>query len=93
MDGVDGPGYPLTIDPGVHDPGGYTVSGTVTDGSEPLEGVFVALLHLDCDDTLFSDYDVTDAGGAYTVNHPTGTYLLLVLPPVSSGYTCCRGMP
>jgi hypothetical protein len=85
VDGVDGPGYPLTIDPGVYDPGSYTVSGTVTDGSDPLEGVLVALLRIDCDDDILSDYDVTDAGGSYSVNHATGDYFLALLPPVPSG--------
>jgi len=85
VDGVDGPGYPLTIDPGVYDPGSYTVSGTVTDGSDPLEGVLVALLRIDCDEDILSDYDVTDASGSYSVNHATGEYFLALLPPVPSG--------
>ncbi len=85
VDGVDGPGYPLTIDPGVYNPGGYTVSGTVTDGSDPVEGVLVALLRIDCDEDTLSDYDVTDASGSYSVNHPTGNNALALLPPVPSG--------
>jgi hypothetical protein len=85
VDGVDGPGYPLTIDPGVYNPGSYTVSGTVTDGSDPVEGVLVALLRIDCDDDTLADYDVTDASGTYSVNHATGDYDLALLPPVPFG--------
>jgi hypothetical protein len=87
VDGVDGPGYPLTIDPGVHVPGSYTVSGTVTDGSDPVEGVLVALTHSDCDHEDLVDYDVTDASGFYTLHHSTGHHWMYILPPVASGLT------
>ncbi len=88
VDGVDGPGYPLTIVPGIHLPGSYTISGTITDGSNELEGIPVVLVHIDhCDDDFVIDYDVTDTSGAYSVNHAGGNHIVYPFPPVSSGLT------
>jgi hypothetical protein len=85
VDGVDGPGYPLTVAPGVYDPGPYTTSGTVDDGSLPVEDTFVVIFALTCHDEFLVDYDITGPSGAYSVRHGAGDYALFVLPPMATG--------
>ncbi len=85
IDGVDSPGYPMTVS-GTYLPGPFTTTGsiTATDCGAPVENAFVALLGTACDEEEIVDYDLTDAAGAYAVEHPAGDHHLLVLPPVSS---------
>ena len=47
VDGVDGPGVPLTLAPGSFSPGSTTVSGVVSGPVNPVEGAFVGLFVFD----------------------------------------------
>jgi len=85
VDGIDSPGYPVTIDPGVFAPGPFTLSGTVTDGTNPVAGAVVALVILGCPSETIVGYTTTDGAGNYTLQHATGDYFLFVLPTLSSG--------
>jgi hypothetical protein len=85
IDGVDSPGYPLTIESGTFDPGPYTTTGIVSDGTGPVEDVVVAMLFVDCYEDYLIAYDMTAADGSYSVAHRTGPHFMLFLPPVASG--------
>ena len=85
VDGVDSPGYPLTVAPALYDPGPFTTSGVIDDGSSAVENAFVGIFEFGCDDEFLVDYDVTGPSGAYSVRHGAGDYAIFVLPPAAAG--------
>jgi len=85
VDGVDSPGYPLTVDPGIYSPGSYTTSGVVDDGSIAVENAFVGIFEIGCNEEYLVDYDLTDPSGAYSVRHGGGDFAIFVLPPIPTG--------
>ncbi len=98
VDGVESDEYPVRIDSGVFSPGTEILSGTVYDNlSAPLPNTLVALEIQVCDDVFIWDYSITDGNGNYSLNHNTGDYGLIVLPPVSSGqvstFSILPGLP
>ena len=63
---------------------GYTLSGTVYGGSNPLANAVVkAVLSSDKSD---AGQTTTDSSGHYSLNIGNGTYILLITPPVGSGF-------
>ena len=54
---------------------GYTVSGTVTDGTDPIEGAAVVIFNEDEDEVTSAS---TDKGGDFTFSLPDGTYYIYV---------------
>ena len=86
---ADSRSHLFTVEPGPYDAGAYTLSGNVTASGTPLEDVIIALLLPegaggDCDDdddALIHDYALTDAGGAYSLQHPGGDLILVYFPP------------
>jgi hypothetical protein len=85
IDGVDSPGYPLTVD-GTYVPGPFTTSGTVDHGTIGVQDVFVAMVEIVCGGDNLIDYDLTDGNGLYSLEHGSGDFELLFLPAVDSGF-------
>lgn len=84
--GFDSDPYLLVIDPGTFDVGTRQVGGTVSDGTDPVEGALVILLAFTgCDDDSIWNFDVTDAGGNYTLEGQDGGHIVYVFPPLNAG--------
>ncbi len=87
VDSVNSDPFPVVIEPGIFSPGAETISGVIDDGTNPVSGALVILLVQDgCDNENIWDYSVTDSGGNYSLYHNTGDYLMIILPPASSGF-------
>lgn len=94
VDGVRSPGYPLTIDSTPFDPGPWTMTGVIDDGTGPVENVIVAMVSANCNAELLVDYDLTAADGRYSVAHGDGPHELIFFPPIDSGMVAgYRGLP
>ncbi len=84
IDGVDSPGYPLTVT-GTFIPGPHITSGIVDDGTDPVDNTFVGIYLVDCYGETLVDYDLTAVDGSYSVRHGVGDHFMIFLPPVPSG--------
>src|SRR4029079_8614036 len=62
----------------------HTLSGTVTDGLRPVQGVVVDALAYGTTDVVASS--TTDAGGQYSMSLASNTYDLRVTPPAGAGF-------
>jgi hypothetical protein len=86
--GVDSDPYYLHIDAGTFTQGIRSVSGQVTDGTNPIADAAVVLFRgTGCDDEDFWDFAITDASGNYALNGIDGFYGLYVFPSLGSGLT------
>src|SRR5215471_9164452 len=62
----------------------HTLSGTVTDGTRPVQGVVVDALAYGTTDVVASS--TTNADGQYSMSLASNTYDLRVTPPVGAGF-------